>query len=297
MKHKAAYFKKKYLEANHLYRHFETQFAPGHFYSPYPDLTEMERRKAEIFDRSKRPISGIDIRESEQLTLLAELAKHYKKFPYTTKQQGDLRYFNGLNAYSYTDAIILFCMLYKFKPSRVIEIGSGYSSALMLDFKEVFAPKLDLTCIEPYPDLLQSLTKKEDTKNYKLIDEPLYKVDLGVFKNLKSGDFLFIDSTHVSKAGSDVNQIYFDILPKLKKGVIIHIHDIFYPFEYPFDWIKETRAWTEAYLVHAFLYNNNDYEILIFNDFLAIHHKQTIEKLMPLTYERSGGSLWLRKIR
>ena len=85
------------------------------------------------------------------------------------------------------------------------------------------------------------------------------------FAALEGGDILFIDSTHVLKTGSDVVRLYNEIVPRLNAGVIVHIHDIFYPFEYPRDWVLEGRAWSEAYLVRVFLAFNSEYEILLFN--------------------------------
>ncbi len=291
----AKYLEKKYYKANHLYAHFKTQFAPGHFYSPYPNLKDIAERKDTIFNRRKQKIEGIDIREHQQLQLLKKISKFYKRFPYQAKRTKKLRYFLGLHAYSYTDGLILFCMLLYLKPKKIIEIGSGYSSALMLDTKQLFMNNLKLSFIEPYPELLLKLTKSGDKRNYQLIDKPLHEVDPAIFANLDAGDILFIDSTHVAKPGSDVNQIYFKILPSLQKGVIIHIHDVFYPFEYPIEWIMETRAWNEDYLLRAFLYNNKDYKILLFNDFLNVHHKKLLDELMPLSAKNGGGSLWLQK--
>lgn len=292
---KQKHFEERYYAVNHLYEHFKTQFAPGHFYSPYPNLDEIKTREKEIFNRKKRPIAGIDIQERQQLDLLKNLGQYYKQLPYSLKKNKDLRYFFGMHAYSYTDATVLFCMLMKYRPRRVLEIGSGYSSALMLDVKERFLPEMELTFVEPYPDLLVSLTKSGDDKSYHLLDKPLHEIKPAVFQQLQAGDVLFIDSTHVSKAGSDVNQIYFEILPHLKKGVIIHIHDVFYPFEYPIEWVEETRAWNEDYLLRAFLYNNTSFKILFFNHFLNIHHQNTIGKTLPFTKKNAGGSIWLKK--
>lgn len=298
-KHLASHFEQKYLTANHWLKEFRTQFAPGHFYSPYPDLREINKRKETIFDRTKRNIPGIDIRERQQVALLRKLAKHYPKMPHLklSKSPSDLRYKFGLHAYSYTDAVVLFCMILQHRPKRIIEIGSGYSSALMLDINEQFFDNsMRLTFVEPFPQLLKSLTKPSDTNQYTLENKPLWQVDRKLFRQLEKDDILFIDSTHVSKAGSDVNQLFFEVLPHLKKGVIVHIHDIFYPFEYPIEWVKETRAWTEDYIVRAFLYNNEEYEIVFFNHFMNIHHKAEMDSLLPETRKNSGGSLWLRKV-
>ena len=293
----AAHYEKLYLKSNHLYKHFRTQFAPGHFYSPYPNLKDLAKRKNEVFNREKRNIPGIDINEKKQLDLLGELKVYYKEFPY--KEGGvnkKLRYKLGHHAYAHTDAVFLYSFMRYLKPKRIIEIGSGYSSALILDVNDIFLKgSVDITFVEPYPQLLKSMIKPDDLNKAKLISEPLHKIDLRVFDKLEKNDILFIDSTHVSKAGSDVNKIFFDILPRLKPGVIIHIHDVFYPFEYPVDWVWETRAWNEDYLLRAFLYNNNEYSILLFNNFLNIHHDKLLTSNFPLTKKNSGGSLWLRK--
>lgn len=294
-KAEAEHFKEKYFEVNDLYVKFKTTFAPGHFYSPYPDLKDIKKRAMSLFNQEKRVIPGIDIREKQQLALLSKLGKHGKKLPHTSKKTKNLRYYFGMHAFSYTDATVLFCIMNEFKPKHIIEIGSGYSSAMMLDTNELFFDnKIDLTFIEPYPELLLSFTRPQDS--FTLIDKPLHKVGNKVFERLEAGDILFIDSTHVSKIGSDVNQLFFEILPLLAKGVIIHIHDVFYPFEYPKKWIEEQRAWNEDYMLRAFLYNNNEFEIMFFNHFMNIHHKKSLEKALPTTKKNAGGSIWLRKV-
>ena len=113
---------------------------------------------------------------------------------------------------------------------------------------------------------------------------------------LASGDILFIDSTHVSKAGSDVNHIFFKILPSLAEGVNIHLHDIFYPFEYPKEWIYEGRAWNENYVLHAFLQYNSAFKITFFSNFLARFHHRTFHEKMPLCMKNTGGSIWLQRV-
>ena len=114
---------------------------------------------------------------------------------------------------------------------------------------------------------------------------------------LEKNDILFIDSTHVSKAGSDVNYILFEILPTLKEGVIIHFHDVFYPFEYPQGWIEKGFAWNEDYLLRAFLMYNSNFELLFFNTYMEQFHKTWIAKNMPDILKNMGGGLWLRKVK
>ena len=118
-----------------------------------------------------------------------------------------------------------------------------------------------------------------------------------MFAQLQENDILFIDSTHVSKLNSDVNRIIFNILPALKKGVLIHFHDIFWPFEYPKTWVKEGRAWNEAYLLRAFLEYNTDFEILFFSHYTHLFNREWIAANMPLFLNNLGGNIWLRKTK
>ncbi|MCU4121180.1 class I SAM-dependent methyltransferase [Variovorax sp. N23] len=128
-----------------------------------------------------------------------------------------------------------------------------------------------------------------------VLGQPLQDVPVGVFQALGENDVLFIDSTHVSKVGSDVNRLLFEIFPLLAPGVVIHLHDIFYPFEYPKAWILEGRAWNEAYLVRAFLQDNARFQVLLMNTFMSHFHREFFEQQMPLCLHNEGASLWLRK--
>ena len=118
---------------------------------------------------------------------------------------------------------------------------------------------------------------------------------MDVFSRLRAGDVLFIDSSHVSKVGSDVNYIFFNILPALQTGVRIHFHDVFYPFEYPEQWILNGRSWSEAYLLRAFLQFNQTFEVELFPNHLIRFHPEFFQKHMPLCVKDPGGSIWIRK--
>jgi len=191
----------------------------------------------------------------------------------------------------------------QFQPKRIIEVGSGYSSAAMLDVDELFFnSEIQFTFIEPHPDRLRALLPDEDLGGASILEQPVQQVGLPEFELLDDGDFLFIDSSHVSKIGSDVNYLIHHILPKLSSGVIIHFHDILWPFEYPKKWLKAGRAWNEAYLVRAFLQYNSSFEILFFNSFLEQHHRNLLREKMPLMLRQpaakltfGNSSLWLRK--
>lgn len=278
---------------------YKTWAPPGHFYSPIADLADVRAREKVIFNEDLMPqdVRGVDFNEDAQLTLLDEFAKFYGDLPFGAEKKDGLRYFFENTAYSYSDAICLYGMIRWLKPKRIIEIGSGYSSCVMLDTNELFLNgSVQVTFIEPYAELLKSLVKVGDLDKHDLLEKPLQEVSLDVFSHLEAGDILFIDSTHVSKAGSDVNYIFFEILPGLKKGVYIHFHDIFFPFEYPKEWVYEGRAWTEDYLLRAFLQYNEAFKVVFFNNFLWKFHQEEILEKLPLCGKNPGGSIWLRKV-
>ena len=269
--------------------------APGHFYSPIPDLAEVERRAGELFRTDPRDLPGIDIRERQQLELLEQCVDFYREQPFTAARTEANRYFFENPAYSYSDAIFYYLMLRRFRPRRLIEVGSGYSTCIALDTSERFLNgSIDITCIEPYPDLVRSLMRPSDVDRVTMRAEPLQDTPLSLFQSLGENDILFIDSTHVSRIGSDVNRLFFEILPSLRPGVLIHVHDVFYPFEYPRHWIVEGRAWNEIYVLRAFLEFNDRFRILLFNTYLTQNRRGFVQEHFPLCLSNEGGSLWLR---
>ncbi|MUG98649.1 class I SAM-dependent methyltransferase [Scytonema sp. UIC 10036] len=215
----------------------------GHYYSPIPSINEIKLKEKQIWNNSEKQVLGVDLNEQEQVSLLNELQQYYQELPFDSSKKENLRYFFENPAYSYSDAIFLYSMIRYVKPKRIIEVGSGYSSCVTLDTNELFFNNtISITLIEPYPELVRSLMKEEDKSRVEIIQKNLQDVSLNIFLELMPGDFLFIDSTHVAKINSDVNYIFARILPSLNSGVYIHFHDIFYPFEYPKEWIYEGRA-------------------------------------------------------
>lgn len=272
---------------------------PGDFLSPIPDISDIEKNSDTLFQRDIDISSSIELRANEQIEFLNEIAPYNDAFDWPEFLDEDKRYYLSNGWFNEGDAIILYMMLRHFKPKRVIEIGSGYSSALMLDVNDIFLKGIvNFTFIEPFPEkrLLNLLTKK-DTENTNIIKDYVQNVPISAFSTLESKDILFIDSSHVSKIGSDVNTILFDILPTLKPGVLVHFHDIFWPFQYPKEWIiDEGRAWNEAYLLRAFLQYNSKFEILFFNSYMGYKYNLELKNLIPLFLKNPGGSLWLRKM-
>jgi predicted O-methyltransferase YrrM len=270
----------------------------GHSSDPVPVIEEIIKRKQQIFKIKKKEIDGIDLNEKAQLNLLEEIRKYYNEIPFEDDKKEELRYYFRNKLYSYSDAIFLYSVIRYFQPSRIIEIGSGFSSAVMLDTNEYFLEnKCSCTFIEPYPEQFSSTMSEKDAKTHKIIKSFVQDVDLNVFKQLKENDILFVDSFHVAKTGSDVNHIFFEILPQLNRGVLIHFHDIFYPFEYPENWILEKNiAWNENYILRAFLQYNKNFKIILFNTFLEYYHEDWFCKNMPLCLKNKGGSIWLQKL-
>lgn len=268
---------------------------PGHFYSPLPNLDNISNLY-QMIDKSRNP-NGIEINGDKQIKLLKQFQKYVSIIPFGDgfKQKNTRYFFNGDEWYSYGDAIVLFCMINYFKPERLIEVGSGYSSIVTLDTCELSNLNTKITFIEPYPELILSLLSDQDDPEKLILRKEVQTVNLSLFEDLNSGDILFVDSSHVVKFGSDVLFILTEVLPRLKPGVIIHFHDIFWPFEYPLEWLEQGFAWNEAYFLKALLINNKSYEILYFNDYMGQMHRDLVEQHMPLALRNFGCGIWLKK--
>ncbi|MBI5117411.1 class I SAM-dependent methyltransferase [Candidatus Poribacteria bacterium] len=277
-------------------RHTMWAHPPGHYYSPIPSIDEIRLREHEIFDDIPKEIPGINLNEAGQLALLDELRGFYAELPFECHKKAGMRYFFENPSFGHGDGIVFYCMIRRLRPKRIIEVGCGYSSSAILDTNEMFFDNsISCTFIEPYPELLRSLLKEGDAERAGIIQKKIQDVDTATFASLRSGDILFIDSTHVTKMDSDVNHIFFRILPHLESGVYIHFHDIFYPFDYPKEWIYRGIAWNEAYLLKAFLQFNDAFEIQFFNSFLSLFRKDEFMGAFPLAAKNTGGSIWLRK--
>uniref|UniRef100_A0A7V4E601 Class I SAM-dependent methyltransferase n=1 Tax=candidate division WOR-3 bacterium TaxID=2052148 RepID=A0A7V4E601_UNCW3 len=270
-------------------------FPPGHFYSPIPDLDEISKREEKIFRRKQdEEVLGFDLNVSVQLEHLRVIEKFVKEFDFPTNPVKHRFYLNngffeGLDAFAY------FSFILHYKPKKVIEIGCGFSSLLLMEVnKKFFNNNIDIKLIEPYPskDLVEGLRV---FKNAELLQVPVQDLDFSIFEELNENDILFIDSTHVAKVGSDVNYIFFEILPRLNYGVLIHFHDIFLPDEYPKKWVfEENRAWNEMYILRAFLMYNNCFKTLFSSYYVSTRFPEMVIRLF--NKPTGGGSYWLKKI-
>ncbi|HUR21611.1 MAG TPA: class I SAM-dependent methyltransferase [Vicinamibacterales bacterium] len=253
--------------------------APGHFYSPIPSSED-------VLDASRRPIPrtlpGIDTADSEQLALLQRMRDLGRP---------DFRRYRETPMFVLADALALAGMLRQVRPRHYLEVGSGYSSAVALDTNDSLDRSLSCTFIEPYPARLHALLSDEDRRTHSILEQRIQDVDRRVFDRLQANDVLFIDSSHVVKLASDVVYLLTEIVPSLPSGVLVHIHDIRWPFEYWPEWLTEGRAWNETYLVKAMLQHSRRYEMLLFNDYLGRYYPEALD---PSTRTNPGGSLWLR---
>jgi hypothetical protein len=293
---KSLYSENKRLKAESLIFTKNSCFPAGHYYSPIISVDDIKKHELDIWSKTiVDGIPGIDLRVEEQINLLKSLSQYLHEIPFRAEKQANLRFYFDNGFYGYTDSVILFSVIRHFKPERIIEIGSGFSSAVILDTNELFfQKKINLAFVEPHPERLHSIMNHDDIKEATIIQNEVQVITLDLFEKLQAGDILFIDSTHVAKTGSDVNFILFDILPVLKSGVIIHFHDVSYPFEYPKEWVYKGRNWNETYFLKAFLMYNMDFEIIFFSDYMHKHHFREFENFSKNVND-PGMNLWLMK--
>jgi predicted O-methyltransferase YrrM len=277
---------------------FKTQNAvklfvpPGHFSSPIVNPIEADQHFRKLVVPSALP--GIKLSRDEMISTWHSLLPFLRSNPFPETKGHKFRYAFDNPAYSWGDGSTLHAMIRQHRPQRIIEIGSGWSSACMADTVEHY---LDgaclLTFVEPYPALVQELLGNF-LGQVQYFKKPVQDISLDVFRELEANDIVFIDSTHVLRTGSDVCFELFQILPCLRTGVLVHIHDMFWPFEYPRVWaVDENRSWNELYAVRAFLTNNADWRIVLFNDYLANFERPMLEATYPRFLRNSGGALWL----
>ncbi len=270
-------------------------FPYGHFYSPIVDPANLSGNDALFAPR--QTLAGIDFRPELHTQILREW---FPKFlpDYDYPDEGDIHeptsYFHNNDQFSWLDARALYVMLRQLQPRSIIEVGSGFSSLLIADVVRRYLSDSRFTCIEPYPRafLRRGIPGVTELKIAKAEHVPAT-----TFEQLVAGDVLFIDSSHVCKTGSDVNFLFFDVLPRLASGVVIHVHDIFLPLEYPRAWvIDENRSWNEQYLLQALLMFSTRFEVLFGCAYAAtfLGHDVVAALNRPDGHGMGGGSFWLR---
>ncbi|SDS49484.1 class I SAM-dependent methyltransferase [Microlunatus soli] len=268
-----------------------TPYPPGHYHSPIPSLKDVANSTELAVPDS---VPGIDLHREDQLSLARAFSDLTADMPFGAEQRAGLRYWLNNTWFGYGDGIALYGMLRHLRPKRYIEIGSGFSSACTLDTADRFLDDLEMTFYEPNPARLRSLLRRSD--RVRIVDSPPRHYRSEDFAELEAGDILFIDSSHVVKFGSEVNDLMLDVIPQLPAGVHVHVHDIFWPFTYPAHWIRLGRAWNEAYLLRALLCGNSSLDVTWFADYLGKTARAEVARTLPLWEIDPGGSVWLRRV-
>jgi hypothetical protein len=272
-----------------------TLFPAGHFYSPIVDTGELKTRQASVWPLAPTTL-GIDFNDASHRQVLEEFfPAYYSGFDYPARSAGNpQRFYVENDQFSWLDCRALFVLLRAWQPERFIEVGSGFSTLLVADVNRRFlGSSMAITCIEPYP---RSFLHSRELGLDRLLVAKVQDVDPAVFESLGAGDVLFIDSSHVSKTGSDVNHLCFEVLPRLRAGVRVHFHDIFLPMEYPQPWVlEENRSWNEQYLVRALLMFSTRFKVLFGSSYAFSAHAAAVRAALndPQGSCYGGGSLWV----
>jgi len=273
----------------------------GHFYSPVVDPDDLVAREAELWPANP-VVLGIDFDDHSHLQVLQALyPRHIGNYDYpelTPAGDETLRGFYTQNSqFSWLDSRSLFVLLCEWRPRRIIEVGSGYSSLLMADVNQRFLDGgCEISCIEPYP---RAFLTRELPGLTRVVQKKVQAVPLSTFDSLQAGDILFIDSSHVAKTGSDVNYLLFDVLPRLAPGVRIHVHDIFLPNDYPKEWaIGENRSWNEQYALRALLMYSTAFKVVFGCSYAFARFPSEVQKALahPAGHAFAGGSIWIERV-
>jgi hypothetical protein len=265
-----------------------------HYYQPIVEPKHLHRALEE-----ERELPGLDLNPAGQLAFLAELdyAEELKAFPQLKPADGGFFYRNA--TYESGDAELLYGIIRRHRPRRLVEIGGGYSTlmaqaAIRRNRADDPGCVCEHVCIEPYEaPWLESLGLTVVRQRVELMGPEL-------FRSLEAGDILFIDSSHVIRPQGDVLHEHLYVLPQLAPGVLVHFHDVFTPRDYLRDWVvDERKLWNEQYLLEAFLSCNREFEIVAALNWLSHNHREALRRAAPVLYEqpwREPGAFWIRKV-
>jgi len=278
-----------------IFRKFGVYPIRDHYYEPLFNPAYLRKPLSE-----DRELPGLDWNVGEQLDLLKQFHFNDELLEFPLTQHGDLEYFYNNDAFASGDAEFLYNIIRFFKPRRILEIGSGSSTllaarAIQANHRDDPGYTCEHVCIEPYEaEWLEKL-------GVTTIREPVERLDKSLFRRLEKNDILFIDSSHMIRPQGDVLFEYLEILPILRSGVLIHIHDVFTPKDYLDEWIsQEVRFWNEQYLLEAFLSFNTEFKIIGALNFLKHRFPKELASCCPVLGDqidlREPGSFWIRRV-
>jgi Methyltransferase domain len=267
------------------------------YYSPIPDLRSLPQS---VWSEPSA-LGGVSVDLERQMTFLErDLAPFVAEFQPPLDRSGDpTQFFLRNGTYESVDAETLYAMVRFLRPKRTIELGSGRSTQVITAARARNAldgAASEHHVIDPFPT---RLTQRIAAGAFDLEATSATDVPIERFKELASGDLLFVDTTHTVRVGGDVAYIVLEVLPALAAGVIVHFHDIFLPWSYPRDWFAESRRfWAEQYLLQAFLAFNGAFEPLLATHFLARRYPDRMRQVIPTfgTYVQPGA-FWLSRVK
>ncbi len=267
-----------FLRAHKLLARLGLYVVPVHYYSPIPDIVELQKTKSMWARKSEMP--GVSMDLEEQTHNLRSIC-----LPYQNEYAGNRIYreasSKGFGAgYGYIEAQALHGVIRHCKPGHVVEIGSGVSTCCILNALEMNESETGqttgITCIEPYPS-----ARLVELARISLLKQKVQTVPLELFTNMRSADLLLIDSSHVVKPGSDVNFLILEVLPRLQAGVIVHFHDISLPYDYSRRTLQTFLHPTETSLLHGFLIFNERAKVMFCLSHLHYERKNALREVFP----------------
>lgn len=264
-----------------------------HYYEPLINPKKYLKKSL----RNDRELPGINFNVAEQLTLLDKFNYNEELIKIPISKSEEFGYYYNNDSYGSGDGEYLYNMIRYFKPKKIIEIGSGSSTLMAINaLKENKADDNSYscchTCIEPYEQPWLEEMELE------VIRERVEAIEKSFFRGLEANDILFIDSSHIIRPQGDVLFEYLEILPIIKPGVIVHIHDIFMPKDYPNEWIHKHVLWNEQYLLEAFLTFNERFKIIGALNYLSHNYRDRLSRKCPIFEKqtsREPGSFWIVK--
>jgi len=280
----------------YLFEYFGIHILPVHYYSPIPDTRQLHRNLELL--QQEHPMYGIDLSVDTQIKNLSLLKEYEDEYRRTGGDEFGVDQAK-MPSYAPINALALYSFIRHFKPKKIMEVGAGMSTkissaAVTKNIEEGFDG--EFIVVEPYPS-------KQLQNGYmglkRLIVEKVENLDVSIFLELKENDILFIDSSHTVKPLGDVNYLFLTIIPQLNPGVIIHIHDIFFPMEYlPHHFFNHRLKmfWQEQYLLHAFLMFNHEFQVMLSLSYLHFKHQNKLKELFSwYQSNRCPSSFWMRK--
>lgn len=262
----------------------------GHFYSPVVNPAELNSRCDALWPAEAPPTPGIIWNTEMHRQLLLKWHAFAADWDYPSRPVNDTGFYEPNKAFEGLDSRALYAFLRSHKPKKLIEVGSGFSTLLSADVNTRYLDgSMEIIAIEPYP---KRFLQQQVAGLSQLIPKKVQDVPMSTFDSLDPGDVLFIDSSHVVKTANDVNYLYLQVLPRLKAGVLVHIHDIFLPWDYPREWVmRERRNWNEQYCLQAMLAVSSHFEVLFASHFASRAVPDAVEACWG--GRLGGGSIWL----